>query len=126
MKSYFKYYWLYLISFVTIPTILKYLFSIEVDNFPIFYMVFVWFPIMIIGLIETCRLSNYISKNHRQKYKELTSSPNNYWYFINWDILSSANDFDDENITFLKQNCKKMIKLTIIAWICFLVFCILL
>lgn len=107
-KSFIKLYWFIYIILVSFLLILIFLRIISVGLFGEMYMLFCFFPIIILNYYEWNRLMGYLARNHYEKWVFLTSNRCLPFMF-------SKDNLNDTVVEELKTNCKKIMFLIIVA-----------
>ena len=88
--------------------------------FPLFYLFFVWLPLLLISFVKGSKLTDYLKKNHKERYIEFTGAKMGTLRYYKIGFLFSEDDFNDPNVTLLKQNCKNWFKFMLVCFIGFI------
>lgn len=130
-RSYIKYYWISWILLFSLLFFVKFLHVPVLKNIDIGIAYFIyWLMVMLVWSFENYRLMNYLQEHHFKKWEELTRVT--VWgheiYMFNsfklFPFMRSSDNLDDEYITFLKLNGRKLFIFTVVVFICFLPFSI--
>ena len=83
-------------------------------NLILYYFIFTNVLLMLVNFYEGRRLTNYLKDNYKDEYKFIKSFGEIQGVHNSFNTLSfifSDDDYNDENLDFLKSNYKKMILL---------------
>ena len=89
------------------------------------YALCTWLPLMVLNVIEGCRLMSYLKDHHRQKWEELTYVPGfgsgggNRFRTIPW--LYSSDDLGDPAVAIMKTDHRRFIRLMLTVFFSYLI-----